>query len=111
MIQQAIACDDPVVFLEPKRQYHADKAELDESLTLADADPLFTSRVVREGSDLTLLAYGPTVKTCMQSAEAAAGEGKASRSSTSARSPRSTWSRSSPRSARPVVRSWPTRRT
>jgi pyruvate dehydrogenase E1 component beta subunit len=76
MIQQAIACDDPVVFLEPKRQYHADKAELDESLTLSDADPLFTSRVVREGSDLTLLAYGPTVKTCMQSAEAAAGEGK-----------------------------------
>jgi 2-oxoisovalerate dehydrogenase E1 component beta subunit len=76
MIQQAIACDDPVVFLEPKRQYHADKAELDESLTLADADPLFTSRVVREGSDLTLLAYGPLVKTCMQSAEAAAGEGR-----------------------------------
>ena len=31
MIQQAIASDDPVVFLEPKRQYHADKAELDES--------------------------------------------------------------------------------
>ncbi len=76
MIQQAIACDDPVVFFEPKRQYHADKAELDESLTLADADPLFSSRVVREGSDLTLLAYGPMVKTCMQSAEAAAGEGK-----------------------------------
>jgi 2-oxoisovalerate dehydrogenase E1 component beta subunit len=76
MIQQAIACDDPVVFLEPKRQYHADKAELDESLGLADADPLFSSRVVREGNDLTLLAYGPTVKTAMQSAEAAAGEGK-----------------------------------
>ncbi len=76
MIQQAIACDDPVVFLEPKRQYHADKAELDESLTLADADPLFSSRVVREGTDLTLLAYGPMVKTAMQSAEAAAGEGK-----------------------------------
>ncbi|HEX6485313.1 MAG TPA: alpha-ketoacid dehydrogenase subunit beta [Nocardioidaceae bacterium] len=76
MIQQAIACDDPVVFLEPKRQYHADKAELDESLTLADADPLFSSRVVREGTDLTLLAYGPMVKTCMQSAEAAAGEGR-----------------------------------
>ncbi len=32
MIQQAIACDDPVIFLEPKRQYHADKAELDESV-------------------------------------------------------------------------------
>ena len=37
--------------------------------------PLFTSRVVREGSDLTLLAYGPMVKTCMASAEAAAGDG------------------------------------
>jgi pyruvate dehydrogenase E1 component beta subunit len=73
MIQQAIACDDPVIFLEPKRQYHADKAELDESAT---PQPLFTSRVVREGSDLTLLAYGPMVKTCLQSAEAAAGEGK-----------------------------------
>jgi 2-oxoisovalerate dehydrogenase E1 component beta subunit len=76
MIQQAIACDDPVVFLEPKRQYHADKAELDESLTLEDADPLFTSRVVRAGSDVTLLGYGPMVKTCLASAEAAAGEGK-----------------------------------
>ena len=73
MIQQAIACDDPVVFLEPKRQYHADKAELDETAT---PEPLFTSRVVREGSDLTLLAYGPMVKTAMASAEAAASEGR-----------------------------------
>ena len=47
MIQQAIACDDPVIFLEPKRQYHADKAELDETAT---PDPLFTSRVVRRGT-------------------------------------------------------------
>jgi len=76
MIQQAIACDDPVVFLEPKRQYHADKAELDDSGDLSDAEPLFASRVVRAGSDLTLLAYGPMVKTCLQSAEAAAGEGR-----------------------------------
>ena len=73
MMQQAIKCDDPVVFLEPKRQYHADKADLDETAT---PDPLFKSRVVREGTDLTLLAYGPTVKTCMAAAEAAAGEGK-----------------------------------
>lgn len=72
MIQQAIAHDDPVIFLEPKRQYHADKAELDES---AEPAPLFTSRVVRSGRDATLLAYGPTVKTAMKAAEAAAGEG------------------------------------
>ena len=73
MIQQAIACDDPVIFLEPKRQYHADKADLDEDAT---PDPLFSSRVVRRGSDATLLAYGPTVKTALKAAEAASGEGR-----------------------------------
>jgi pyruvate dehydrogenase E1 component beta subunit len=73
MIQQAIACDDPVIFLEPKRQYHADKLELDETAT---PDPLFSSRVVRRGTDVTVLAYGPTVKTAMSAAEAAATEGK-----------------------------------
>ncbi len=73
MIQQAIACDDPVIFLEPKRQYHADKAELDENAT---PDPLFESRVVRQGTDATVLAYGPTVKTALSAAEAAAKEGK-----------------------------------
>jgi pyruvate dehydrogenase E1 component beta subunit len=73
MIQQAIACDDPVIFLEPKRQYHADKADLDDTAT---PDPLFTSRVVRRGTDVTVLAYGPTVKTAMKAAEAAAGEGR-----------------------------------
>jgi 2-oxoisovalerate dehydrogenase E1 component beta subunit len=73
MIQQAIASDDPVVFLEPKRQYHADKADLDEQAT---PDPLFTSRIVRPGTDATLIAYGPMVKTAMKAAEAAATEGR-----------------------------------
>jgi 2-oxoisovalerate dehydrogenase E1 component beta subunit len=72
MIQQAIAHDDPVVFLEPKRQYHADKAEIDDTAT---PDPLFASRVVRSGEHVTLLAYGPMVKVCLQSAEAASSEG------------------------------------
>ena len=72
MIQQAIACDDPVIFLEPKRQYHADKAILDTSVA---PEPLFTSRVVRAGTDATVLAYGPTVKTALRAAETAAEEG------------------------------------
>jgi 2-oxoisovalerate dehydrogenase E1 component beta subunit len=76
MIQQAIKCDDPVIFLEPKRLYHADKAELDEGESLQTVAPLFTSRVVRRGSDVTLLAYGPMVKTCLAGAEAAAGDGQ-----------------------------------
>jgi pyruvate dehydrogenase E1 component beta subunit len=73
MIQQAIACDDPVIFLEPKRQYHSDKAELDDTATPA---PLFASRVVRSGTDLTLISYGPRVKACLAAAEAAAQEGR-----------------------------------
>jgi pyruvate dehydrogenase E1 component beta subunit len=73
MIQQAIASDDPVIFLEPKRQYHADKAELDESAT---PEPLFRSRVVKQGSDVTVIAYGPQVKIAMLAADAAAAEGK-----------------------------------
>jgi pyruvate dehydrogenase E1 component beta subunit len=73
MIQQAIAAPDPVVFLEPKRQYHADKAELDDTATPA---PLFTSRVVKQGTDVTVLAYGPTVKTALKAAEAAGNEGR-----------------------------------
>ncbi len=76
MIQQAIAHPDPVIFLEPKRQYHADKAEIDETLDESEVAPLFSSRVVRAGSDVTLLAYGPTVKVCLASAEAAATEGR-----------------------------------
>ncbi len=73
MIQQVIASDDPVIFLEPKRQYHADKMELDTAIT---PPPLFTSRVARPGSDVTVLAYGPTVRTALTAAEAAAGEGR-----------------------------------
>ena len=76
MIQQAIASDDPVVFLEPKRQYHAGKAEVDETLDLSDAAPLFSSRVVRPGTDVTVLAYGPRVATCLQAADAAAEDGR-----------------------------------
>ena len=73
MIQQAIASDDPVIFLEPKRQYHAEKADLDESV---DPMPLWKARVVRRGQDVTVLAYGPTVKVALKAAEAAAGEGR-----------------------------------
>lgn len=73
MIQQAIASDDPVVFLEPKRQYHADKVEVDETAT---PPPLFTATVARPGDDATLLAYGPMVRTCLKAAEAAAAEGR-----------------------------------
>ncbi|WP_019144240.1 alpha-ketoacid dehydrogenase subunit beta [Aeromicrobium massiliense] len=70
MIQQAIASDDPVVFMEPKRRYWENGEVGDEDL------PLHASRVVREGADATLLAYGPMVRTCLDAAEAAQAEGR-----------------------------------
>ncbi len=71
MIQQAIETDDPVVFYEPKRRYW-DKGEVGDGPDGA----LGTARVLREGTDLTLLAYGPMVKTCLQAAQAAEEEGR-----------------------------------
>ncbi|WP_068266368.1 alpha-ketoacid dehydrogenase subunit beta [Janibacter limosus] len=75
MIQQAIATDDPVIFFEPKRRYHErGETEIDEG-----GSPdlgLYDARVAREGSDLTLLCYGPMVKTCLQAAAAAEEEGR-----------------------------------
>ncbi|APX00840.1 alpha-ketoacid dehydrogenase subunit beta [Arthrobacter sp. QXT-31] len=74
MIQQAISCDDPVVFFEPKRRYH-DKGEVDEALDPASAPPMGQARLVTDGSDVTLVAYGPLVKTARDAATAAADEG------------------------------------
>ena len=75
MMQEAIACDDPVVFLEPKRRYH-DKGEVDEALEPgAGALSMGSARVAAEGSDVTLVAYGPMVKTCLDAAVAASDEG------------------------------------
>ncbi|WP_020577849.1 alpha-ketoacid dehydrogenase subunit beta [Actinopolymorpha alba] len=74
MIQQAIASDDPVIFFEPKRRYH-DKAEVNTELS-APPVPLHASQIVRDGTDATLLCYGPMVKTCLAAAEAAEQDGQ-----------------------------------
>ena len=71
MIQQAIAADDPVIFLEPKRRYwQTGKVDLD-----ASPVSLWSSMVRRRGNDATLIAYGPTVATCLEAAEAGEADG------------------------------------
>ncbi|HEY5396490.1 MAG TPA: alpha-ketoacid dehydrogenase subunit beta [Trebonia sp.] len=75
MIQLAIAADDPVVFFEPKRRYW-DKAEIDTSAPLESALPLDQARIVLPGDDVTLLCYGPLVRTCVEAALAARGDGR-----------------------------------
>lgn len=72
MLQQAIQSDDPVIFFEPKRRYW-DKGDVDVEALPGE---LHKARVAREGTDLTLVAYGPMVKTCLEAAAAAADEGK-----------------------------------
>lgn len=71
MIGQAIASDDPIVFLEPKRRYWS-KGEID----LDDMTPLHVARTVRVGTDLTLVAYGPLVQTALDAAVLAEQEGR-----------------------------------
>jgi 2-oxoisovalerate dehydrogenase E1 component beta subunit len=71
-IQQAIACDDPVVYFEPKRRYW-EKGEVDEGLDITDGSQVPTAwraRIVRPGSDVTGACYGPMVRTCVDAAAA-----------------------------------------
>jgi 2-oxoisovalerate dehydrogenase E1 component beta subunit len=75
MIQQSASCDDPVIFFEPKRRYW-DKEEVDTDADLGTALPLESARVLVPGTDVTLLCYGPMVRTCAEAAIAAAGDGR-----------------------------------
>ena len=75
MIQQAAESDDPVIFFEPKRRYW-DKADVDVDSGLADALPLEQARVMVPGSDVTVLCYGPMVRTCTEAAVAARADGR-----------------------------------
>jgi pyruvate dehydrogenase E1 component beta subunit len=71
MIQQAIESRDPVVFFEPKRRYwQKGPVNLD-----TPPLPLHSARVLREGNQVTLIAYGPMVTTALQAAEIGAEEG------------------------------------
>src|SRR5690606_24664231 len=71
MIQEAIASNDPVIFMEPKSRYWP-KGEVDLS---ASALPLHSSRIVRRGTDVTLVGHGAMVTTLLQAAALAEAEG------------------------------------
>ncbi|MCV7516588.1 alpha-ketoacid dehydrogenase subunit beta [Micrococcus luteus] len=71
LIRAAVASEDPVVYLEPKRRYH-DKGDVDLDVAIP---PMSPARILREGRDATLVAYGPLVKTALQAAEVATEEG------------------------------------
>ena len=71
MIQQAIESNDPVIFFEPKRRYWQ------KGMVNLDSPPssMHDAKVIREGSQVTLVSYGPMIPTALQAAEIAASEG------------------------------------
>ncbi|MEX2620108.1 MAG: transketolase C-terminal domain-containing protein, partial [Egibacteraceae bacterium] len=71
LLREAIDSPDPVIFFEPKRRYW-----LKEDIDLPIATEPFGRAVIRRpGRTASLIAYGPMVRTCMETAEAATEEG------------------------------------
>ncbi|MCX2801740.1 alpha-ketoacid dehydrogenase subunit beta [Microbulbifer thermotolerans] len=72
LLLAAIRDPDPVIFLEPKRIYRAATQEVPDD---GEALPLDRCFVLREGSDITLISWGASLKETLQAAEQLAGEG------------------------------------
>ena len=66
LLRTAIDGEDPVLFLEPKRIYRSMTGEVSEDDVRV---PFGKARVVREGSDLSLFAYGAMVPQSVEAAE------------------------------------------
>ena len=67
LLASAIRSPDPVIFMEPKRIYRAVKEEVpEEDYTV----PIGEAKIVREGADITLIAYGSMARECVKAAEA-----------------------------------------
>jgi pyruvate dehydrogenase E1 component beta subunit len=73
LLRAAIASDDPVIFLEPKRLYwsKADWSPQEPSTV----PPIGRAVVRRPGRTATLITYGPSLPVCLEAAEAATEEG------------------------------------
>lgn len=72
MLISAIRDPDPVLFLEPKRIYRAVKGDVPET---DYTTPIGKAAVVREGEQVTLIAWGSMMRTTMQAADVLADEG------------------------------------
>ncbi|HEY1704403.1 MAG TPA: alpha-ketoacid dehydrogenase subunit beta [Trebonia sp.] len=83
LLRQAIACPDPVIFLEPKRRYWSKETTVltaagppaDGAQSAGGAPSIDQALVRRPGRDVTLIAYGGMVATALEAAEAAVDEG------------------------------------
>ena len=72
LLLASIRDDNPVIFFEPKRLYRASIGEVpEEDYQL----PLGKAEVVKQGSDITVLAWGAQMEIVEKAAELAANDG------------------------------------
>ena len=72
LLLSAIRSPDPVIFLEPKRIYRAVRQDIPEE---AYTVPIGEARLVREGTDVTVIAWGSMMHTVLQAAESLDADG------------------------------------
>ena len=68
LLLAAIACNDPVIFMEPKTLY---RAAVEQVPTEAYELPLSKAEILKEGKDLTVISYGHPLYTCSAAIQAA----------------------------------------
>ena len=71
LLTAAIRDPDPVVFLEPKVLYRTDRDDVPQGEHYI---PLGQARIVRQGTDATVIAYGAMVRVAEEAAQALAAE-------------------------------------
>jgi pyruvate dehydrogenase E1 component beta subunit len=71
LLLSCIRQNDPVIFLEPKRVYRAAKGDVPEGEDYTI--PLGQAKVLREGTQMTLIAWGSMVHTAAEAAAKADG--------------------------------------
>ena len=71
LLVSALRDPDPVIFFEHKALYHAAKEDVPDEI---EPLPLGRADVVREGSDLTVIAYGAMVRIAQEAADTLATE-------------------------------------
>ena len=72
LLLAAIRDPDPVIFFEPKRIYRQYKEDVPDD---GEALPLDVCFVLRDGTDVTLVTWGASVKECLEAADQLAAEG------------------------------------
>lgn len=72
LLISAIESDDPVIFMEPKRIYRAIKQEVPEEKY---SIPIGKAKVLKEGTDLTIISFGALIRECQKAIDMAEKSG------------------------------------